>query len=277
MTSPKVSIIIPTYNSAKTLRYTLESIDSQTYSNIEVLLIDNYSSDETPQLAKEYNARLILLRGERTRAKNYGARIASGEYVLFIDSDMVLEPKVVEECVYVAESDSRIAGVIIPEKTIGDSVWSKIRAYERRFYENTIIESPRFFRRDLVLKVSGFDEDIIFYEESTLPYKLEKLGYNVRARISSYILHYEYDFSLIKWLKKKYYYGKTIRAYKDKYQSYYKRQAGVMSRLKIFLLNKDFYSKPHLALGVLLLKSLEYVAMTLGYIRSYLTINTRVE
>lgn len=270
MNKPKVSVIIPTYNSAKTLKYTLESLSNQTYKSFEVLLIDNYSSDETPRLAKEYSAKLVLLKGERTKAKNYGTRIARGKYVLFLDSDMALEPKVIEECVYKIESSNNIAGVIIPEKTIGDSIWAKIRAYERKFYENTFVESPRFFKRDLVLKVGGFDEDIIFYEESTLPYKLEKLGYNVRARISSYILHYEYNFSITRWLKKKYYYGKTIPKYKHRYRDYFGRQAGVLSRLKIFLGNREFYKKPHLALGVLLLKSLEYAAVTLGYFTTIL-------
>lgn len=270
MSEPKVSVIIPTYNSAKTLKYTLESLVNQTYTSFEILLVDNYSSDETPRLAKEYSAKLILLKGERTRAKNYGARIARGKYVLFLDSDMILEPKVIEECVYVIESDNNIAGVIIPEKTIGDNIWAKIRAYERKFYENTYVESPRFFKRKLVLEVGGFDEDVIFYEESTLPYKLEKLGYNVRARISSYILHYEYNFSITKWLRKKYYYGKTIPRYRSRYKNLYGKQAGVLARLKIFLGNREFYKKPNLAVGVLLLKSLEYTAIVLGYLTALL-------
>jgi len=49
----------------------------------------------------------------------------------------------------------------------------------------------------------------VFFEESTLPQKIEALGFNVRARINAEILHHEDDFSLLKWLKKKYYYGKT--------------------------------------------------------------------
>jgi len=54
-------------------------------------------------------------------------------------------------------------------------------------------------------KSEGFDEDIIFFEEFTLPQKVEKLGCNVKARINSEILHYEENFSVCKWLKKKYY------------------------------------------------------------------------
>ena len=52
-------------------------------------------------------------------------------------------------------------------------------------YTGTPIKSLRFFRKDIALKAGGFDEDIVFHEEATLPYKIEKLGYNVRARINS--------------------------------------------------------------------------------------------
>jgi len=119
------------------------------------------------------------------------------------------------------------------------------------------------------LKVGGFDEDVVFYEEATLPYKIEKMGYNVRARINSCILHHEEDFSLLKWLKKKHYFGKTARFYINKYKSLYeeyvKKQVDPIYRFKIFLLNKRFWRKPYLAIGVIVLKILEYLAPGLGY------------
>ena len=266
MEKPLVSIIIPTYNSEKTIGRCLNSITKQTYENIEVLIIDNYSKDRTLDIAKKFKARIYLLKSGRAKAKNFGTKKARGKYVLYLDSDMELEPEVVEECVYLAEKDSKIAGIIIPEETIGSSFWAKVRNYERKFYAGTLVESPRFFRRNLVLNVGGFDEDIIFYEEATLPIKIEKLGYNVRARISSKIKHIEEHFNLRQWIIKKLFYAKTLRKYRERYREYYVKQASPTIRLLLFLLNKKFYKNPLLCLAVLYLKTLEYLASLIAMI-----------
>ncbi len=267
MDEPLVSIIIPTYNSQKTLPLTLKSIQKQTYKNIETIIVDNYSQDKTKEIAEEYGAKIIQVRSERAKAKNIGLKHAKGEYVLFLDSDMELTPRVIEECVKLATSKPEIAGIIIPERSVGNSFWVKVRDFERNFYLGTPVESPRFFRKNIALQMGGFDEDVIFYEEATLPYKIEKQsGYNVRARINSYILHHEEDFSLMNWLKKKYYYGKTARVYKSRYVEFGSKQISLPYRFSIFLRNKGFWSKPHLAFGVFLLKSLEYLVSGLGYI-----------
>lgn len=269
MGKPLVSIVIPTYNSERTLPLCLSSIKRQTYVDIEVIVVDNFSKDRTVEVARSYDASVIKVRGERTKAKNLGLKRAGGSYVLFIDSDMELMPEVVEECVKLAESSPKIAGVVIPERSIGNNYWARVRDFERSFYIETPIETPRFFRRDLVLLVGGYDEDVIFYEEATLPYRLERLGYRVRARINSCILHHEEDFSLITWLRKKYYYGKSaktyVRRYGGEYMDYLKAQINPAYRFKLFFTNENFWRAPHLALGVIALKTLEYFASALGY------------
>jgi len=265
---PLVSVIIPTYNSEKTIGMCLESIKNQTYKNIEIIVVDNFSRDRTVEICKEYDAKVIQIKSERTQAKNVGLKDASGRYVLFIDSDMELTPKVIEECVTIIESDPKIGGIIIPERSVGNSYWVKVRDFERSFYTGTEIESARFFRKDLALQVGGFDEDVVFFEESTLPQKIEKLGYDVKTRISSYILHHEENFSLLKWLKKKYYYGKTARAYKAKYKHYGSKQISLLYRFELFFKRKKFWNKPYLAVGVIILKGLEYLAAGIGYLKS---------
>ena len=262
----KVSVIIPTYNSAKTLWICLGSIENQTYDDLEVIVVDNFSKDGTVEIAKSYGAKVIELRGERAKAKNVGLRFSKGEYVLFIDSDMELTPTVVEECVEKIESDPKIGGIIIPEHSVGKSFWVKVRDFERRFYANTPIESARFFRKDLVLSVGGFDESVVFFEESTLAQKVEKLGYRVDVRIESVILHHETDFSLLKWLRKKYYYGMTAWRYKARYD-YSTKQTSLTYRFGLFLKNGRFYTKPSLALGVITLKLLEFLSAGLGSMR----------
>lgn len=259
-----VSIIIPTYNSEKNLARCLESIRKQSYKYIEVIVVDRFSNDKTVEIAKSYGAKVLQLEAERAKAKNFGVKHARGKYVCFIDSDMELTSKVIEECVKLIENDNKIGGIIIPERSVGRSFWAKVRDFERSFYVGTEIESARFFRKELVDIVGGFDEDVVFFEESTLPQKIEKLGYNVKARVKAWILHHEEDFKLNIWLRKKFYYGKSIAKYKKKFREYASKQLSISSRILVFIKNKKFYSKPILAIGVILLKVLEFIAAEIG-------------
>jgi glycosyltransferase involved in cell wall biosynthesis len=268
LNEPLVSVVIPTYNSEKTLTKCLESIKNQTYPNIEIIVVDKNSRDGTVEIAKRYGAKVLQLNVERAEAKNFGLKEAIGKYVCFIDSDMELTKNVIEECVNLIKKDEKTCGIIIPERSVGNSFWAKVRDFERSFYAGTEIESARFFRKDLAKKVGGFDEDIIFFEESTLPQKIEKLNYSVRARVKAEILHHEEDFSIWVWLKKKFYYGKSALSYKEKYGDHAHKQVSITYRFSVFLRNKRFYSRPALALGVIILKLLEYFSAGLGFLAS---------
>ena len=178
----------------------------QTFQNLELLVVDDKSKDDTINIAKEFKATIFTIEGERTTAKNFASKRASGDFLLFLDSDMILEPTVIEECV-IAIKPADVGGIIIPEKSIGSGFWIRVRDFERSFYFGTKIEIARFFRTREVLKVGGFDEDVITYEESTLPQKIEKNCLKTNVRVSSFILHDEGNFKLKKWLKKKRYYS----------------------------------------------------------------------
>ena len=259
-----VSVIIPTMNSAKTVGKCLESIRSQTYKNIEIFVLDGFSSDNTIDIASEYDVNVHLIAGERATAKNFGISNSKGEFIFFVDSDMILQPRVVEECVIICSSDDRTAGVIIPERSVGSAFWVKVRDFERSLYVGSKMESARFFRKTFVEQVGGFDEGIVFYEESTLHQKLEKQGMMVNARISSFILHNEADFNLNRWLHKKHYYTMNTGQYFDKYQNYAKLQTSICYRIRILLLSNGNWKRmvrhPVLGIGVFILKTLEFFA-----------------
>jgi glycosyltransferase involved in cell wall biosynthesis len=258
-TTALVSVIIPTKNNEKTLKECLLSIKQQSYPNIEIIVIDAFSIDQTRNLAEGLGAQVMQIQSERTKAKNHGAQLAKGDYVFFMDSDMILQPDVVRECLDVCVKGA--VAVIIPEASIGKGVWVRIRDFERSMYQGTKIESARFFVRKHILEVGGFDEDIITYEESTLPQKLERCGYKVNARIRSFILHDEDGFEIKKWLRKKRYYSDTLKIYAERYPEYAVQQLGVKNRIKIFLSNgnlKKLIRHPIPAFGVFMLKGLEY-------------------
>ena len=259
----RVSVIVPTRNSARTIAKCLDSIKGQTYKNIEIFVIDSFSSDNTSEIASRFNVTIFLLDSERARAKNFGISKASGEFLLFVDSDMILQPNVVEECVRIWSANRKIVGVIIPERSIGSGFWVRVRDFERNLYKGSKVESPRFFVKKFVSQVGGFDEEIVAYEESTLPQKLEDIGMDISARATSLILHDEEGFNLLRWLHKKRYGGETGRLYSKKYSKYAKMQFSIPYRTRIFLKNgnwKILIRHPILSTGVFILKTLEYLS-----------------
>ena len=91
--------------------------------------------------------------------------------------------------------------ICIPERSIWEWLFVKIRDFERSFYEWTSIESARFFKLEDVKEVWWFEEDLIFFEESLLPQKIEsKLWKSCKYRINNYINHNEWDINLKNWL-----------------------------------------------------------------------------
>src|SRR6476646_2154275 len=97
-----VSVVVPTRNAARTLAACLESIRAQTHEALEMVVVDNASTDGSEQLATRW-ADIVLPGGpERSAQRNRGASEAKGEFLLFIDGDMVLEPNVAAACVEIA-------------------------------------------------------------------------------------------------------------------------------------------------------------------------------
>lgn len=111
---PLVSVIVPCFNAARFLSQTLDSLRSQTYRNLEILVIDDGSIDETASIAKafaERDERMVLLRkfnGGLASARNFGLDHASGKYVAFIDGDDFWAPGKVEKHVAHLEADGGV-------------------------------------------------------------------------------------------------------------------------------------------------------------------------
>jgi len=102
MTNEKVSIIIPVYNAEKSLARTLESVRSQTYRNIEIILVNDGSKDNSLELCKRFEEtddRVILIDKENggvSSARNNAINVSSGIYLVFVDADDYLETNAIE-------------------------------------------------------------------------------------------------------------------------------------------------------------------------------------
>src|SRR5207247_11022715 len=117
-----VTVVIPTYNSEKTLKPCLESIAAQTFPPCDIYVIDNYSTDSTSSIARAFGAKVALCSGPMGKAKNLGAELAQ-DFVLFVDLDQILKPSVIHECVTLALSGAD--AVAIPEIPTSVGYWGK--------------------------------------------------------------------------------------------------------------------------------------------------------
>lgn len=93
--SPLISINIPTLNSEKTLAKTLESVKAQSYKNLEVLVIDNGSADNTTEIAQEFEAKVLINHGSLLESRCIGIGQSTGKFILLLDSDQILESDVI--------------------------------------------------------------------------------------------------------------------------------------------------------------------------------------
>ncbi len=111
----KVSIIVPIYNTEKYLKRCLDSIIDQTYQNLEIILVNDGSTDNSEKIAKEFakkDHRIKLIsqpNSGQSSARNTGIKKATGEYIGFVDSDDKINPKFVENLLQLYSNNTSIA------------------------------------------------------------------------------------------------------------------------------------------------------------------------
>jgi GT2 family glycosyltransferase len=104
---PLVSVIVPAYNAAKTLPACLESATRQTYRPLEVVVVDDASTDGSAEIAARYGCRLVRRAGNggASAARNAGVAASHGEILFFLDADVALEPDAVANAVALLAAD----------------------------------------------------------------------------------------------------------------------------------------------------------------------------
>ena len=147
----KVSVIIPVYNTEKYLRECLDSVLNQTLREIEVICVDDGSTDNSLQILKEYqkkDERVIIIEQENSGAavaRNKALNVAKGEFIAFIDADDYYPDERVLKDLYFAVKDKKvyIAGGSLENFTDKDINTEKIND-ERIFHKNEIIEYKNY-------------------------------------------------------------------------------------------------------------------------------------
>lgn len=262
-----VSVIITTKNEQDVLERLLKSIKMQTYRKIEIIVVDNDSSDDTVKISKKYSKYVFNKGPERSTQRNYGVKKSKGEYLLILDADMELTKDVVVQCVRIASKDKKIGGVAIPEESVAYSFWGEIKAFERSFYNekgDAITDAARFYTRQAFEAVGGYDETITGPEDWDLP---ERVKENFKiGRIRSKILHHERVPNPFKLAKKKYYYALTSHRYLKRHH------ISTFSAKTIYFLRPVFYKNwkrllthPILTTAMFFMFTLEQFAGGVGY------------
>lgn len=158
-TREKISVIIPVYNVERYIGRCIESVINQTYSNIEIILVDDGSPDHCPELCDEFaqkDSRIKVIHkknGGQSSARNAGIECAQGEYIFFLDSDDYLKENALE-VLYNSLISSNTAKVAIcgisfvkgfesqeiDQCTISDlEIWSESQYWTHYFSEDTYL------------------------------------------------------------------------------------------------------------------------------------------
>lgn len=160
--NPLISVVIPTKNSAEFLARCLRSIKNQTYKNIEIIVVDNNSTDETKKITREFTHRIYNCGPERCAQVNFGVKKAKGEYVYQTGSDLTREKELVKEAVNKCEREKYDAVYInVITKIPNPNIWQQVRGLERQCYVGESgMSAARFFKRSIFLALGGYDESL---------------------------------------------------------------------------------------------------------------------
>ncbi len=279
MKNKLVSVIIPTFNCQEIVLDCFKSVKKQTYKNLEVIIVDGFSTDKTASVAKKYGKVYSFGRDPKQKnifavphQRNYGAKMARGEYIYYIDSDMRLTPNVIEVCVKLIEKENADA-VVVPEEAQGIGFWADCRTLEKACYNampHSYTDSARFVRKRVWDKLGGLDATLGGGDDWDFQHRLDMKGYKT-TKSPVHIIHYDGHHTLTKILQKEFVYGKNTADYLRKYSKdkvYLIRQFSFFR--KDFLSNIDKLLKdPIHAIGMFVMKTIEYLAVTTGIIYAF--------
>ncbi len=187
MNNNKVSIVIPFYNAELYLEETLNSIFSQTYKNIEVILVNDGSNDNTLPFLNNLHltfpslAIIHKMNEGASIARNTGAAKATGNYLLFVDSDDKIAPNYIEKCLEVLISNSSVRLVYSNGQNFGakQGEWILPKySVHGILFENCIHISAMIYKVDFD-KCNGFDCELTFFEDWDLWLSIIKNGAGV--------------------------------------------------------------------------------------------------
>ena len=168
--APLVSVIIPTYNAARHLPESIESIFRQNYPNLEIIVIDDGSTDDTKETITPYLDKITYIykeNGGPASARNMGIKLAKGEFIAFADADDLWpEDKLERQLSHFREHPD--AQIVLGRQRVEYLPEAKELAYgDELVTEPQICQSMpvALVRRSAFEKIGYLDEELIYYED----------------------------------------------------------------------------------------------------------------
>ena len=213
-----MSVVIPTRNSAATIADCLKSVMSQSHRPIEIIVVDNYSTDSTVEIAKRNGALVMLRSGGRSAQKNWGAKFAKGEYLYFVDSDLILGPDVISRCLAAIEG---VDGVLVRTLDVnrGSRAARLIASRKRILSYDEMNVAVRFVRKEAFDRLGGFDPDIYVGMDTDFHRRFLLEGFRVRYS-SATEWHLGSPLTVRGWLKRNLYYAPSLLKSTSKHPLY---------------------------------------------------------
>jgi len=176
-----LSIIIPTFNEENYLPSLLDSIQSQNFQDLEIIIADAGSKDKTIEIAKKFGCKIVK-GGLPAKGRNEGAKIAKGDPFLFLDADTILPENFFEKILKeFKERNLDVASFCLEPQTKN---WFEKFLFEA-FYNLPILISEKFLahgaqailvKREIFEKIGGFNEKIKFSEDHSFVRKAKKIS-----------------------------------------------------------------------------------------------------
>jgi glycosyltransferase involved in cell wall biosynthesis len=168
-----VSVIIPCFNSEKTIRETLESVFAQTYQDFEVIVVDDGSTDRSAEIVQSFNEKIEYIyqnNGGQSAARNTGIRAARGKYLAFLDADDLWYPEKLEKQIAFMKSKG-VDWCYCDCELFSDRSGKSFGKYSQRFYSpkagwiakdlmmgNSISSPTPIVSREIIEKAGYFNE-----------------------------------------------------------------------------------------------------------------------
>ena len=241
----------------------MESVKNQTYQNVELIVVDNNSTDKTKEIAGKYTDKVFNKGPERSAQVNFGVEKAIGRFVYKVDSDFILDKEVIDQCVRkIGEGFDAVVVHNSPDVRVS---WiARVRKFEVDMYKYDITHSSaRFLKKEVYGKIGGYNEKITAGEDYDFQNKLSKEGFKT-GFIDAEALHLGEPINLWKHLKKYYNYGKDFVRYEQENKNESKKQLGFF-RGVYFKNWKKFIYHPILGIGFIMYNFFKFAFGGAGY------------
>jgi len=239
---------------------------NQTYKNVEILVIDNFSLDNTKEACERFPVQFIRYKGSRSAARNLGLERAKGEFILFLDSDQVLSSTVLEECVDLTVSASANC-IFIPTKWIeykpSGSFINCVTLHNLEVEIGVRIDIPFFYSRDIIGE-QRFDEKLSLGEDYLFFIQTLK-RYPKIARTKAIMYHFE-DPDVKGVIRRSWRYGIMSRIGLEDLGYRYLQELSVFRKETLRGLFFTALSNPSVIFGFLFYCLIKYFSFLLAYI-----------